>query len=155
MGRKLINGPTINLGYLELDIESNDPLELTDDDLALVTAEILETGGGIVAIPSSRSYRSIEPLRYQNQLAQNYPNPFNPTTTIAFSIAEVSDVKLAIYGVRGELVRTLVDGRRAPNNYRVIWDGKNNAGNFVASGVYFYRLIAGDFKATKKMVLLR
>jgi flagellar hook assembly protein FlgD len=89
------------------------------------------------------------------ELGQNYPNPFNPSTTIAYSVADKSDVKLQIFDVRGRLVRTLVDGERGPNNYRVMWDGLNNAGNSVASGVYFYRLIAGDFRATKKMVLLR
>jgi hypothetical protein len=88
-------------------------------------------------------------------LKQNYPNPFNPGTTIAFSIAEESDVELLIYDVRGALVRTLVRERREPNDFRVVWNGKNNAGISVASGVYFYRLTAGDFRTTKKMVLLK
>jgi flagellar hook assembly protein FlgD len=64
-------------------------------------------------------------------------------------------VELKIFDVRGALVRTLVNTHRNKNNYKKFWDGKNNLGNSVASGVYFYRLIAGDFRATKKMILLR
>ena len=64
-------------------------------------------------------------------------------------------VELKIYNVAGQLVRTLVNDQRAPNNYRVAWDGRNNAGAAVATGVYFYRLRAGAFTQTKKMVLLR
>jgi flagellar hook assembly protein FlgD len=76
-------------------------------------------------------------------------------TTIAYSIADRSRVELAIYNVRGQLVRTLVEEDQAPNVYRVRWDGRSNGGSEVAGGVYFYRLIAGDFEATKKMVLIR
>jgi hypothetical protein len=88
-------------------------------------------------------------------LDQNYPNPFNPTTTIAYSIASRSRVQLRIYNVRGQLVKTLVDDEQVPNVYRAVWDGRNNSGSPVASGVYFYELVAGDFQATKKMVLVR
>ncbi|MEE9269762.1 MAG: T9SS type A sorting domain-containing protein, partial [Candidatus Krumholzibacteria bacterium] len=88
-------------------------------------------------------------------LHQNYPNPFNPTTTITYSIAKDADVELLIYDVRGALVRTLVQEHLTSNNYKVRWDGKDNAGNGVSTGVYFYRLRAGTFTSTKKMVLLR
>jgi flagellar hook assembly protein FlgD len=64
-------------------------------------------------------------------------------------------VTLAIFDVRGKLVRTLVSGRRTSDNYRVTWDGTDNRNVPVASGVYFYRLTAGEFVATRKMVLLR
>ena len=87
-------------------------------------------------------------------LAQNYPNPFNPETTIAYSVASTRLVSLAIYDVRGALVRTLVNERQTARNYRVVWDGRDRKGTSVASGVYFYCLVAGDFTATKKMVLL-
>jgi len=91
----------------------------------------------------------------RNSLAQNYPNPFNPQTTIAFSIAQRTDVRLAIYDVNGALVRTLANESRAPGAYRLTWDGRNDNGASVASGVYFYRLTAGSFTQTKKMVLLK
>ena len=88
-------------------------------------------------------------------LRQNYPNPFNPTTTIAFSIATDSEVELAIYDVTGARVRTLVREHRRANNYRELWDGTSDSGDTVASGVYFYQLMAQNFSQTKKMVLLK
>ena len=93
---------------------------------------------------------------YRNWLAQNYPNPFNPTTAIRFSLREPGHVAVRIYNVRGQLVTTLVDGvKPAGQIHDVRWNGKNAAGQSVASGVYFYRITASDFVKTKKMVLLR
>jgi hypothetical protein len=88
-------------------------------------------------------------------LEQNVPNPFNPTTTIRFSLPESDIVSLAIYDGAGHLVRTLVDGPRNSGLQGVDWDGMNNEGQAVTSGVYFYRLRAGRVSETKKMVLLR
>jgi len=93
---------------------------------------------------------------YRNSLAQNYPNPFNPTTTIAFTVKEQGHVRLNVYNVAGALVRRLVDDTRAPGvTHTVVWDGRNGAGQQVASGVYFYKLVARDFTQTKKMVVLK
>jgi hypothetical protein len=89
------------------------------------------------------------------RLAQNYPNPFNPTTAIRFDIREKGHVRLRIYNVAGQLVRTLVDGELEAASYTRDWKGLNDDGSKVASGVYFYRLEAGSFESVKKMVLLR
>jgi len=89
------------------------------------------------------------------RLEQNYPNPFNPTTTIAYSIATESTVQLRVFDVRGAMVTTLVNEKQPPGGYRVTWDGVSDSRHAVASGIYFYRLTAGDFSATRKMVLLR
>ncbi len=86
---------------------------------------------------------------------QNVPNPFNPATKISFSIPESGHVDLRVYDVAGRLIRTLVDGKLAADRHEVIWDGTNNGGRRVASGVYFYRIEAGKHEMTKKMVLLR
>jgi hypothetical protein len=88
-------------------------------------------------------------------LQQNYPNPFNPLTTIRFGLKERAEVSLRIYDPAGRLVRTLVDEPRDAARHAEDWDGRDNAGRSVASGVYFYRLKAGAFEETKKMVLLR
>jgi len=88
-------------------------------------------------------------------LHQNVPNPFNPSTTISFTLAERAEVTLAIYDVKGRLVNTLVDGMVGEGYQERIWDGKDASGNPVGSGVYFYRLTAGDKTLTKKMVLLK
>ncbi len=89
------------------------------------------------------------------QLAQNYPNPFNPTTNIGFRMSEVAFVELAIYDISGRLVKTLIRGNRGTGSYTVKWDGINQSGRHVSSGVYFYRLQAGKFTQTRKMILLR
>jgi len=89
-------------------------------------------------------------------LEQNYPNPFNPTTTILFDVPEKTHVKLDVYNVLGQKVTTLVDEEKAPASYSVPWDGQSDGGNQVASGIYFYRLTAGDnVVMTKKMMLLK
>jgi hypothetical protein len=88
-------------------------------------------------------------------LEQNYPNPFNPTTTIKFSLPESHFVSIKIYNMLGQEVRTLVNDQRNQGTYNVVWNGKDNYGNQVASGTYIYRISAGDFVSTKKMVLLK
>jgi|WetSurMetagenome_2_1015567.scaffolds.fasta_scaffold14076_2 hypothetical protein len=89
------------------------------------------------------------------KLAQNFPNPFNPTTTIKFDLKEKGHVTLRVYNVAGQLVRTLADDMRDAAAYSVSWDGRNNAGSIVASGIYFYKMETKDFLQTRKMVLLR
>jgi flagellar hook assembly protein FlgD len=91
----------------------------------------------------------------KTRLDQNSPNPFNPTTAIRFTLSEKQDVTVSVYDVNGRLVRTLVSGTRETGSHTITWDGRNNAGATVSSGVYFYRLDAGKFSDTKKMVLLK
>ncbi|MFC1544568.1 T9SS type A sorting domain-containing protein [Gemmatimonadota bacterium] len=90
-------------------------------------------------------------------LSQNYPNPFNPSTTIAYEIPEGDNVQvqLKVYNMRGQLVRTLVDESRSEGSYQIQWDGSDNYGRRVSSGVYFYRIKAGEFSKTRKMVILK
>jgi len=97
------------------------------------------------------------PVFAHNYLGNASPNPFNPTTTIHYSIKESGQVKLEVYDVSGRLVRTLVDEFKTPvaEGLSVEWDGRDGNGNTVASGVYFYKLVANDFSATRKMVLLK
>jgi hypothetical protein len=99
---------------------------------------------------------AVDPTFYRNSLSQNRPNPFNPTTTIEFTLKERANVQLRIYNVAGQLVRTLVNEARTPGEvHTATWDGRNDAGQSVSSGVYFYKLVAGSFVQTKKMVLLK
>jgi len=90
-----------------------------------------------------------------NQLYQNFPNPFNPATRIDYSVAEEGRVILEVFNVKGARVRVLVHEVKLPGRYHAVWDGKNESGIKVASGVYFYRLIIGDYSTAKKMVMLR
>ena len=96
----------------------------------------------------------------RNQLLQNYPNPFNPETWIPFRLADKSDVTIEIFNSTGEMIRALSIGTLEAENYTtrskaVYWDGQNDEGEHVTSGLYFYTLTAGDFSATRKMLILK
>jgi hypothetical protein len=88
-------------------------------------------------------------------LHQNYPNPFNPATIIRYELAKAGRVELRIYDVTGALVRVLENRKREPGRYEVGWNGQNERGGFVSSGVYFYRLKTDGFSKTRKMLLLK
>jgi hypothetical protein len=94
------------------------------------------------------------PVR-ETALNQNIPNPFNPTTMISFSLPSADHVSLSVYDSNGKLVRTLVDGARAFGGHEVEWNGLDQAGNKVGSGVYFYRLVTSNFSESRKMLLLK
>ena len=99
-----------------------------------------------------------EELPQKFALHQNHPNPFNPSTSIRFTVnggKSPLHASLKIYNIRGQVVKTLIDEEKSPGNYQVIWNGRNDEGEKVASGIYFYQLKIRDQIITKKMVLLR
>lgn len=89
------------------------------------------------------------------RLDQNYPNPFNPTTQIRFELRESSNVQLRVFDAAGRLVRVLVDAKIEAGRHAIGWDGLNESQKAVASGIYFYRLDAGHFSQTRKMIIMR
>ena len=89
-------------------------------------------------------------------LAQNYPNPFNPTTTINFTLPSASDVKITIYNIKGQKVRTLVDSKnQQAGTHSIQWDGRDEIGRNVSTGLYVYRLEAADFVLSRKMTFIK
>ena len=102
--------------------------------------------------PSSSSDPSI-PTVYS--LSRNFPNPFNPETTLRYALPKSSDVSLVVYNLMGQEIMRWDEDAQPPGYYQKIWNGRNRSGSPVASGVYIYRLVAGDFIETKKMVLLK
>ena len=88
-------------------------------------------------------------------LAQNYPNPFNPATKISFDLPHSGQVLLIVNNVRGELITILVDGFMASGHHEITWDGQDDQGQEMPSGVYFYRIEAGENTTTGKMTLVR
>ena len=96
---------------------------------------------------------SLLPVEYA--LHQNYPNPFNPTTTIRYDLKQSGDVQLVIYYLLGQKIRTLVNTSQDAGYQNVVWDGRNDSGTSVASGIYIYRLEAGDYVNTRKMILMK
>ena len=105
-----------------------------------------------VGTPTSVSTLFDGPAAFE--LSQNYPNPFNGETVILFSVPVQSDIVLAIYDLAGRLVREWVADNFSSGNHQIQWDGRNDTGKLVGSGVYFYRLVGTDFTQTKKMILV-
>ena len=91
----------------------------------------------------------------QFALLTNMPNPFNPTTTIRFQIPMESEINLTVHDISGRVVTVLANGRYDSGLFSQVWNGKDSRGRDVSSGIYFARLTADDFSATRKMVLLR
>ena len=89
------------------------------------------------------------------ELHGNFPNPFNPETTIRYSVKEATPVSIDIYNVKGQLVKTLVNENKASGHYSVTWNGRDNNNLPVSSGVYFYKMFAGKYSSTRKMILMK
>jgi|GEM_PF-2163652 len=126
----------------------------------LVVFEELNDNTGILSFAfntplGKREGDSEEPLPFAFALNQNYPNPFNPTTIVSFEIPSTQHVTLDIFNILGQKVKTLVDEDMSAGRYSLIWDGKNNAGRYISSGIYFSRLSSGDNTEIKKMLLLK
>jgi hypothetical protein len=125
---------------LELDIYSGGVLYWRDSfDLDITVVNVADAG----KLPSSYD------------LIQNYPNPFNPITTISYALPQTAEVAMNIYSVTGQLVRSLSHLATHPGRHSVVWDGCDDSGNLVSTGVYLCRLEAGDFTKSIKMVYLR
>lgn len=93
-------------------------------------------------------------LPLQNALYENYPNPFNPSTTIKYSLKEAQKTSLVIYNSLGQKIRTLIDAPQSAGIHNIQWDGKNDRRQQVSSGVYFFKLNAGKFVQTKRMMMM-
>jgi len=103
--------------------------------------------------PAAKIIASVVPEKFE--LFQNYPNPFNFGTLIKYALPEESEVKIVVYNLLGQKVRVLVEDIQEPGYYTISWNGKNERGEAVGSGIYFYRIQAGLFTKTAKMSLLK
>ena len=105
---------------------------------------------------SYQHYKPVSKPAEVSKVLSNYPNPFNPETVIKYSMKDDGNVNIIIYNVLGQKVKTLVISYKNSGSYEVKWDGKNNYGDKVSSGIYFYRLILdGKILDTKKMLMLK
>ncbi len=95
------------------------------------------------------------PAELKTTLNNAYPNPFNPSTFINYSVKEAGNVSINIYNIKGEKVRTLVNGQQNAGSYRLEWNGKDHNGKTVGTGVYFYKMTAGKYTSIKKMMMLK
>jgi hypothetical protein len=121
------------------------------------TAWVVGTEGAIMkySCQTPSDIANVDPIPQRFALAQNYPNPFNATTTIEFSLEKAGEVTLSIYDILGRQVKTLYNGTLTAGSHSLIWNGTNESGKTVTSGVYFYRLENSEGSITKRMVMLK
>ncbi len=136
-------------------IKAGDKFTLRVDGVETAETFTWTTNGDRIEVGRLTSGASTGSLPGSFSLAQNYPNPFNPTTTISFSLPAKGQARIEIYNVLGKLVAVPFDGVAEAGDHQVVWNGKNDTGEAVASGVYFYRLTADNYTDTKKMMLLK
>ncbi|MBN2102934.1 putative Ig domain-containing protein [bacterium] len=111
--------------------------------------------GHVTSLPSGRHQADGAKIPDVFALKQNYPNPFNPVTTIAFDLPEPCRVQIEIYNMRGKRCVTLLDREYSAGSHQAVWDGRNESGRMVTSGIYLYRIRAGAFQGLKKLILVR
>jgi YVTN family beta-propeller protein len=155
-GQASADGATISMAITYVDGLIDDGIT-ENDDLARDIAKDINKGKVVRAgtIPLDTPNIMYTGGRGKFGLAQNCPNPFRDWTIVQFSIPEPVHVWLGVYDVTGRLVRTLVDGQERPGSYRIFWDGSDNRGQQVASGLYFCKFEAGGFTKTRKMIFVR
>ncbi|UCG92214.1 MAG: T9SS type A sorting domain-containing protein, partial [candidate division WOR-3 bacterium] len=128
------------------------PLYFMDEDQARAAAQkVMFDFGELYVAEQPRDGVLISGI----SLSQNMPNPFTRKTTISYQIPHGGYVSLKVYNIAGQLVRTLVGDPYNPGVYNIVWDGRDNEGSVVSSGVYFYRLEIGEYSVVKKMTVLR
>jgi len=99
--------------------------------------------------------RPLKVLPAETRIIGSYPNPFNPSTTIRYALSEDARVSVKIYNTLGQLVRTIVDADQSEGYHEAVWDGRNETGSSVSSGIYVYRLVTGEFTQTRRMLLMK
>ena len=128
-------------------------LVLVDANVAKIYPQYVHCPDGDIVLPVQEINVQLLPERYE--LGQNTPNPFNPNTVIVFAVPRPAEVRVEVFNVLGQKVKTLANEFSKAGYKRVEWDGTDDNGSSVASGVYLYRMTAGDFSETKKMLLLK
>ncbi|MDH4337715.1 MAG: HYR domain-containing protein [Candidatus Krumholzibacteria bacterium] len=128
---------------------------LVSDIFALGTPVVVPGGGGIVPLPGAPDVQPEPVIAKETAFSSVHPNPFNPQTTVGYTLAGPARVRIAIYDVRGSLVRLLVDASQPAGSHNAVWNGVDDSGRSLTSGIYFVRMIAGSYVETRKIVMLK
>jgi len=145
-------GASGNGELVEFTFRSQDPP--ISADFQILDGVLVDLTGNIDAI-NNIEIGTLKPMPSDYGLDQNLPNPFNPSTTIKYQLPASGDVSLVIYNLLGQQIRSLVKETLDAGFHSIVWDGKNQLGHQVASGVYIYRLQSGDFTTARRMMLLK
>jgi hypothetical protein len=149
---------TVNLGF-GVEYMLGDGVILPNGVYPTGTADRVDLLGNVMEYfgkePTGTPTSTPEDPELITRLGRAYPNPFNPATTVEYSIAERGRVVIRVYNLAGRAVRTLVDSERGPGEHNAIWDGTTDSGERAASGVYFVRMKAQEYEATRTIVLLK
>jgi len=140
--------------YLTLPVEfignERDIANVSLDGIYLAGAD-----GSLIETVARTNASEVKVIPGEFALHQNFPNPFNPSTEIRFDLPEAGKVNLAIYNLMGQKIRTLSSGEMTPGYHAIVWDGTNDLGSQVATGMYFYAIQTSEFQATKKMLFMK
>lgn len=139
---------------VRISLQTNRRLNQTAN-LQLSGSQVADMQGNLVPVVEKSTVYDLAGVPTVYALHQNFPNPFNPTTDIQFDLPDDGMVQLMIYNITGQQIRTLISDNMEAGFHKVRWNGMNDLNQSVATGVYFYQLTAGDFHATKKMVILK
>jgi hypothetical protein len=152
-----ISANSVTLGP-DFTITGSGSVNLNTNSLALKGAFFIISGGQLQLISD------FEPVSVQNkeivlptafEVKQNYPNPFNPSTQISYALPKAQYVEIVVYNLSGQVVKFLLSEHQNAGNYTVTWDGTSNSGNRLSSGIYYYRISAGEHQEIRKMTLIK
>ena len=134
-----------------------DSITIFLNDYEIPTKIVWTFNGDIINISTiiTSSSENLKVLPNIYKLCQNFPNPFNPVTTINYQIPEASNIELKIYNARGQEIKTLVSKYQQAGYYQVRWYGADSKGSQVSTGVYIYKIMAGNFSKTMKMLMIK
>ena len=138
---------------LSYDIKDSESIILNEIQMDEINRFVLLVGDEQYINKEENKIERFLPKTYV--LKQNYPNPFNPGTLIYFEIPKAADINLCIYNTLGQKIKTLVNDHKTSGSYRILWDGTDDKGREVSSGIYFYRLTSSKFVKTLKMLKLK
>ena len=132
------NGSTYDIGQVEID-----------------NIKVAGFSGNLINYVSRTAISEVKLIPSDFSLQQNFPNPFNPSTEIRFDLPEEGQVELSVFNMQGQKVRTLESGKMTPGYHAIIWNGTNDNGSRVSTGMYFYSIQTNKFQAVRKMLFLK
>ena len=155
---RIVSGDSVEVGvrtFVPGDAEDGDSDDLTFTATSAMDGTVFDSEVVTTTAKSSAAgeWEGIVPGVFK--LFQNYPNPFNPTTRIEFTLEQASEVRLDVYNVLGQRIKTLLEGYLPNGSHEAEWDGTTESGAKVSSGIYFYRLSTDEFSRTRKMMLMK